>query len=188
MKRMKVLFGNRRMMVLLTLAILVLAAAALIASSASFTATSANIGNMFTAGTLELSNDSTLLPVSNIMPDDVWHPVGSVTVGNTGGKVGALTMTTSEPAGSSGRRRRSVRGPPDPHHPGVRTGFVIYTGDIERCGRTGHGQRHAPRGTPGRTRSRSLFPNGDGAGPAGADNAYRLSSTEIDFDWEIVNL
>ena len=42
MKRMKVLFGNRRMMVLLTLAILVLAAAALVASSASFTATSAN--------------------------------------------------------------------------------------------------------------------------------------------------
>ena len=50
MKRMKVLFGNRRMMVLLTLAILVLAATALVASSASFTATSANPGNMFTAG------------------------------------------------------------------------------------------------------------------------------------------
>ena len=45
MKRMKVLFGNRRMMVLLTLAILVLAATALVASSASFTATSANPSN-----------------------------------------------------------------------------------------------------------------------------------------------
>ena len=56
MKRMKVLFGNRRMMVLLTLAILVLAATALVASSASFTATSANPGNMFTAGNLSLDN------------------------------------------------------------------------------------------------------------------------------------
>ena len=46
MKRMKVLFGNRRMMVLLTLAILVLAATALVASSASFTATSANPDNV----------------------------------------------------------------------------------------------------------------------------------------------
>ena len=55
MKRMKVLFGNRRMMVLLTLAILVLAATALVASSASFTATSANPGNIFTAGTLHAS-------------------------------------------------------------------------------------------------------------------------------------
>ena len=52
MKRMRVLFGQRRVMVLVTLTILVLAAAALAASSASFTATSANPGNMFTAGNL----------------------------------------------------------------------------------------------------------------------------------------
>ena len=39
MKRMKVLIGKRRVMVIATLAILVLAAAALAASSASFTAT-----------------------------------------------------------------------------------------------------------------------------------------------------
>ena len=52
MKRMKVLFGQRRVMVLATLAILVLVAAALVASSASFTATSANPGNAFTAGVL----------------------------------------------------------------------------------------------------------------------------------------
>ncbi len=57
MKRMKVLFGNRRLMVLLTLAILVLAATALIASSASFTATSANLSNTFTAGTLTTTAD-----------------------------------------------------------------------------------------------------------------------------------
>ena len=38
MKRMRVLFGQRRMMVLVTLTILVLAAVALAASSASFTA------------------------------------------------------------------------------------------------------------------------------------------------------
>ena len=57
MKRMKVLFGNRRMMVLLTLAILVLTATALVASSASFTATSANPDNVFTSGSLSITND-----------------------------------------------------------------------------------------------------------------------------------
>ena len=56
MKRMKVLFGNRRMMVLLTLAILVLAATALVASSASFTATSANPDNVFTAGNSRITS------------------------------------------------------------------------------------------------------------------------------------
>ena len=53
MKRMKVLIGKRRVMVIATLAILVLAAAALVASSASFTAQSANPGNVFTAGNSE---------------------------------------------------------------------------------------------------------------------------------------
>ncbi|HTX68730.1 MAG TPA: hypothetical protein VMH50_06245, partial [Thermoleophilia bacterium] len=57
MKRMKVLIGKRRVMVIATLAILVLAAAALVASSASFTATpSANPGNVFTAGSLHILN------------------------------------------------------------------------------------------------------------------------------------
>ena len=55
MKRMKILIGKRRVMVIATLAILVLAAAALVASSASFTATSANPGNVFTAGGLHIS-------------------------------------------------------------------------------------------------------------------------------------
>ncbi len=56
MKRMKVLIGNRRMMVLLTLAILVLAAAAIIASSASFTATSANPATYSRPGRSRLTN------------------------------------------------------------------------------------------------------------------------------------
>ena len=56
MKRMKVLIGKRRVMVIATLAILVLAAAALAASSASFTATSANPSNVFSAGHLTMSN------------------------------------------------------------------------------------------------------------------------------------
>jgi hypothetical protein len=57
MKRIKVLIGKRRVMVIATLAILVLAAAALVASSASFSAstTKANVNNMFTTGNLTLT-------------------------------------------------------------------------------------------------------------------------------------
>ena len=93
MKRMKVLFGNRRMMVMLTLAILVLAAAALIASSASFTATSANPNNTFTAGSLYISNEDTggnsrdgvqvlNLMASGMKPGDVV--TGTAVIGNSG--------------------------------------------------------------------------------------------------------
>ena len=79
MKRMKVLFGNRRMMVLLTLAILVLAAAALIASSASFTATSANPATCSLPGTLSIhqrqdtSSGTSDLMMPGDLPDRHGH-------------------------------------------------------------------------------------------------------------------
>ena len=59
MKRMKVLFGQRRIMVLATLAILVLTAAALVASSASFTAQSANPATCSPPATSSMSNGRT---------------------------------------------------------------------------------------------------------------------------------
>ena len=100
MKRMKVLFGNRRMMVLLTLAILVLAATALVASSASFTASKTNGGNIFTAGDLNLTaknfngvDQGVILTASNIQPG--YDKKGYVEVQTTG--VGGLvTLTSSE--------------------------------------------------------------------------------------------
>src|SRR5450756_1519584 len=63
MKRMKFLFGQRRMQVLLTLAVLLLAASVVIGSGANFTSTSANAGNVFTAGNLSHlnSNDGTYI-------------------------------------------------------------------------------------------------------------------------------
>ena len=102
MKRMKVLFGNRRMMVLLTLAILVLAATALVASSASFTATSANPGNVFTAGALTISNKDTAglsregttvlnLTAAAMKPSDTVS--GTAVIKNTGSIAGTFKLT-----------------------------------------------------------------------------------------------
>ena len=68
MKRMKVLFGQRRMMVLVTLTILVLAATALVASSASFTASSANLSNTFTTGNLTMTNGAVSFATGKLMP------------------------------------------------------------------------------------------------------------------------
>jgi hypothetical protein len=105
MKRMKVLFGQRRIMVLATLAILVLTAAALVASSASFTATAANPGNVFTAGNLAISdvtgNDpSTVILSSGLMrPGDVVD--GTVTIGNAGNVPGSFTLTKSALTGNA---------------------------------------------------------------------------------------
>jgi hypothetical protein len=107
MKRMKVLFGNRRMMVLLTLAILVLAATALVASSASVTATSANPGNTFTSGLLKIDNSvniangnvetAILTPPAYMKPGDP-AVTGSVTISNAGTIPGTFTLTKSRTA------------------------------------------------------------------------------------------
>jgi hypothetical protein len=82
MKRIKVLIGKRRVMVIATLAILVLAAAALVASSASFTATSANPANVFTAGSLSLSGAGITFDTGVMMPG--MSRVGHATVKNDG--------------------------------------------------------------------------------------------------------
>lgn len=100
MKRMRVLFAQRRMMVLTTLAILVLAVAALVASSASFTASSTNVGNTFTAGDLTLTAKNSggadggfILTASNIKPG--YDGTGYVAI-QTIGVGGEVTLTSSE--------------------------------------------------------------------------------------------
>jgi hypothetical protein len=82
MKRIKVLIGKRRVMVIATLAILVLAAAALVASSASFTAKSANAANVFTAGSLSLSGAGITFDTGLMMPG--MSREGHATVKNDG--------------------------------------------------------------------------------------------------------
>ena len=62
MKRVKVLLGRRRMLVLATMAVLLLAVGVIVASSASFTATSANPGNVFTAGILSMATTNPMAP------------------------------------------------------------------------------------------------------------------------------
>jgi hypothetical protein len=110
MKRMKVLFGQRRVMVLVTLTILVLAAAALAASSASFTATSANPGNVFTSGALTIGNyqaDGTTNNAGNaIVSLSATNPrpggpatSGTAVIENTGSVSGVFSLNGAVNAG-----------------------------------------------------------------------------------------
>jgi hypothetical protein len=174
-------------MVLATLAILVLAAAALVASSASFTATSANVGNVFTAGQMSLSNSSTLLDIDPVMPDDTWYTVGTVRIGNTGDADGALTMTSSDMTNTPGPnggnlsdvlRLRVVR---------QSDGAVVYgPAAINAVGSVAMGNIVA--GADETYTFAVMFPDSDTlvSGP-GNDNAYQASSMSIDFDWEMIN-
>jgi spore coat-associated protein N len=80
--------------VLLTLAILILAVSVVIGSGANFTATSANAGNAFAAGTLTMSNDKApgaILTATLMRPGTVVS--GTVTISNTGDVPGQFSFT-----------------------------------------------------------------------------------------------
>ena len=65
-----------------------------VASGASFTSTSANPGNIVTAGTMSHSNSEdgdTILKVSGLKPDD--SASGTVDIENTGDSAGVFTLT-----------------------------------------------------------------------------------------------
>jgi hypothetical protein len=84
MKRIKILFGQRRFQVLATLTGVIMAVAVVMASGASFTAHSANADNVFSAGKLAMVNtpNGMSVTVNNMVPGETRD--GTVTIANTG--------------------------------------------------------------------------------------------------------
>jgi len=128
MKRMKFLFGQRRMQVLLTLAVLLLAASVVIGSGANFTSQSANPSNVFTAGNLTMGNDvpgAIFVSTAKMRPGDVRS--GTVTISNTGDVPGQFSLTKTASS--------------DPDNLGARLDLLIkegsttiYTGKLSAMG------------------------------------------------------
>lgn len=179
MKRMKILFGNRRMMVLATLAVLVLAAAALIASSASFNSTSTNPDNLFTAGNLHHINGNpggTILTVpSKMKPGD--SSSGTVTINNDGDiQSSSFTLTQSNVTPGAGS-------PTFAHYllltvTDQTSNTVLYgPASLDSLGTI---NLSIPLGSTHTFKFDVLFPNN---ATAGYENQYRGSTAGCDFDW-----
>jgi hypothetical protein len=93
MSRFKVLRANPRR-ALAAMATLLIAVGVTAASGASFTASSVNASNTFTAGTLSMSNTkagAAIFSASNMKPGDV--ATGEVDIKNTGTVNGAFTLS-----------------------------------------------------------------------------------------------
>jgi hypothetical protein len=187
MKRIKVLFGNRRMMVLLTLAILVLAAAAIIASSASFTAKSTNVSNNFAAGNLTMTTNSFSFSAlgGKLMPGESTTGTASITVTSDGGPstlyLHRTALTNAD--GLAGKLDVVVNdGTAD-----------VFTGTLDD-GTLGNGVVVAtvPDSAAGTTYTYTFtvtFHDGDdhSLAAAGADNAYRNTSATANFEFQAVS-
>jgi len=192
MKRMKFLFGQRRMQVLLTLAVLLLAVSVVIGSGASFTSTSANPGNVFTAGNLTHTNTGAVMTVSKLKPDDAWVSAGSVAITNTGDIDGAFSMTgaiTADTSGTGHSGKLSDVLEIRVHAASDLAGVYKYNGPIDGITDEAMGTILGG-GSASQTYTFEVrFPNGTTSLLAnGGDNAYKGASLTIDFNWTAVNL
>jgi len=162
-----------------------------VASGASFTSTSANAGNIVTAGNLSHSNSAApgaILSVSGLVPGDSQS--GSTDITNTGDVNGVFTLSKSgvvdsDPANPlSAKLDLVVEDLGDPASPTAPV--VKYSGKLGAMGARAMGTL-AP-GDTHRYRFTVTFPDGGTpAGPLSGDNAYKGGSVTVQYDWEAVS-
>jgi hypothetical protein len=171
------------------LAVLMLAAMMAVASGASFTSTSANVGNVVTAGDMTHDNvasgpGNTILLVDDLMPDDTAS--GYVTLTNTGDADGALTLKKSDLVDSntglpfSNKLDLTITDITNP------TEVVEYSGKLGAMGTVD--LEDVSVGSQREYRFDVHFP--DGGKPVDADsgdNRYKNASTTVKYNWELVS-
>ena len=183
MKRMKFLFGQRRMQVLLTLAVLLLAASVVIGSGANFTSESANAGNVFTAGNLSHTNSNPgayILRASLMKPGDIV--TGSVTLTNDGDIPGTFSFAKVMGANLLGTDGGDFRTKLDlTIKEGAKTIWTGKIGDTIPAAKMNLGTWD-----PGAIHTYDFTVTFPDDGPGGADNAYKSASITVAFDWTAV--
>jgi hypothetical protein len=168
---------------------LLLAVTMAVGSGANFNSTSANPGNVVTAGNLAHSNSkagSAILSVTRLRPGQ--SSSGTVDIANTGDIDGVFTLaksnlvdTPASPAFSS-KLDLVVDDLGDPAASPAPAPVQKYSGKLGAMGTIALGT-YAP-GDTHRYRFTVTFPDG---GANGADNAYKGASTSVRYDWESVN-
>ncbi len=187
MKRVRILFGQRRFQVLIALAAVVLAVSVVVGSGASFTASSANVGNVFSTGTLAMSNTNTGMSatITDLVPND--YRDASVTITNTGTVRGDFYL---EPV-LVNVNTLAIADELDLIITDHATSAVVYSGKLsalpqEKLGLWAAGDTHTydfhvsfpDKGTT---------PGVSGAGVVGNDNKYMGATTTVAFNWTAVS-
>ena len=190
MQRISALWHESPLKIVSALFVLSLAAMMAVASGASFTSTSANAGNIVTAGTMSHSNSKpgAILNVSGLKPGESQS--GTVDITNTGDGAGAFSLSKSGVVNSDATNPLASKldlliedlGPPAaPTAPSVE-----YTGKLGAMGTTALAT-FAP-GAAHRYKFTVTFPDGGTpSGPATGDNAYKGDNVTVDYNWESVS-
>ena len=176
MKQVRFMLGQSRFQMMLALAGLVIATSAVFASGASFTATSANASNVFSTGTLSMTNTPSGMSstIATMVPGD-FH-TGTVVIKNTGDVAGHFYLQPVTITGDTKGLAAELR-------------LVVLDGATEIYNGTLAGLTQKDLGTYAVNASHTFtftitFPDGG----VGADNAFMGASTTAAFNWNAVSI
>jgi spore coat-associated protein N len=163
---------------------LALVAMMAVASGASFTSTSANAGNVVTAGILSHSNSKpgAILNISGLAPGH--NDNGTVAITNTGDVAGVFSLSKSNVVNDDTSNPLGAK--LDVVITDVTTSTQVYSGKLGTMG-------VRPAGTIAAGASHTYnftvsFPDGGvPSGPNSGDNAYKGDSVTLDYNWESVS-
>lgn len=176
MKHVRFMLGQSRFQMMLALAGLVIATSAVFASGASFTANTANASNVFSTGTLAMSNtpNGMSTTISNMVPGD-FH-TGTVTIKNTGDVAGHFYLEPVTISAATKNLDTKLR-------------LVVLDGSTEIYNGTLAGLGQKDLGTYAVNDSHTFtftvtFPDGG----VGADNSYMGATATAAFNWTAVSI
>jgi spore coat-associated protein N len=191
MQRITALWQSNPLKLVSALFVLSLAAMMAVASGASFTSTSANAGNIVTAGNLTHSNSKApgaILNVSSLKPGESQN--GTVDITNTGDVDGVFTVAKSNVVNSDTGNPLSAKldlvvqdlgDPSSPSAPVTKYSGKLGAMPATALGTLTSGEAHQYKFTV-------TFPDGGTpAGPTSGDNAYKGGSVSVDYNWESVS-
>jgi spore coat-associated protein N len=190
MQRITALWNDSPLKLVSALFVLSLAAMMAVASGASFTSTSANAGNIVTAGNLTHSNSESgaILSVSGLKPNH--SDSGTVDIGNTGDTAGVFTLSKSNLVDSdttdplSANLKLVVEDLGDPAAPTAPV--VKYSGKLGAMGVLGLGTWTS--GEAHQYKFTVTFPDGGTPStPDSGDNVFKGDNVKVDYNWESVS-
>jgi hypothetical protein len=180
--RAQVLMRNPRRLIIAAILILIAVLVAVF-TTATFTTSSANAGNVIAAGDLSVDNDlkgAAILTANGLVPGD--SATGTVQISNVGSAAGNFSLTTTNlkdtPATPpfSGKLDLVITDITNASSPSQ-----VYSGKLNAVGTVQLGKWAA--GTSHKYKFTATFPNGTPA----EDNQYKNASTTIDFVWNVVS-
>jgi spore coat-associated protein N len=190
MRRITALWHDSPLKLVSALFVLSLAAMMAVASGASFTSTTANAGNLVTAGNLTQTNSKApgaILTVAGLRPGQ--SDSGTVDITNTGDAAGAFTLTKAGLSSSDAVNPLSAKldlviedlgGPAAPGAPVVRYSGKLGSMGVVALSTYAAGEAHRYRFTV-------TFPDGGPpGGPTTGDNAYKGDSVTVDYNWDAI--